>query len=85
MEPCTEPCKEVLSCGHPCVGFCGDPCPPVCRQCNKEELEEIFFGFEGDQDAKFVYLLECKHVIESQGMDMWLSQKGDNGMGKHIY
>lgn len=80
VEPCTEPCPKTLSkCGHPCVGFCGDVCPPLCRICDKEELQEIYFGFEEDDDARYVYLLECKHVIESQGMDMWLSQKGDGG------
>lgn len=75
-KPCTEPCQEKLPCGHDCVGFCGDPCPPLCRICNKNELQEIFLGYEEDEDARFVLLMECKHVIESKGMEEWLTQSG---------
>nr|CAD7431768.1 unnamed protein product [Timema monikensis] len=34
--PCNEPCMKDLQCGHPCIGFCGEPCPPLCRVCDKE-------------------------------------------------
>lgn len=56
VEPCVEPCPKNLKCGHPCVGFCGDPCPPLCRICDKEELEEIFFGTEDSENARLVLL-----------------------------
>lgn len=69
-----------MPCGHECIGFCGDPCPPLCRHCDKEELETIFLGFEADEDTRWVLLVECGHVIESQGMDMWLNKKGEEGM-----
>lgn len=80
VDPCTEPCPKMLPCRHPCVGFCGDPCPPLCRVCNREELEEILFGFEQDEDARYVLLVECGHVIESQGMEMWLKQTREGGI-----
>lgn len=67
-----------MPCGHPCVGFCGDDCPRLCRVCNKEELTEIFFGTEEDEEACFVQLRECKHVLESEGMEAWLSQSNEN-------
>lgn len=73
--PCTEPCQEKLPCGHECIGFCGDPCPPLCRICNNNELQEIFLGYEEDKGARFVLLIECNHVVESQGMEKWLSDK----------
>lgn len=54
VEPCNEPCGEKLTCGHNCIGFCGEKCPTLCRICNKTELTEIFFGNEDDEDAKYV-------------------------------
>jgi len=57
-----------LDCGHPCIGFCGEQCPPVCRvsDCPSYDADtfEIFLGFEDDEDSKFVYLPDCKHTIE---------------------
>ncbi|KAK4872847.1 hypothetical protein RN001_014876 [Aquatica leii] len=78
VSPCNEPCSKNLSCGHFCVGFCGDPCPPLCRECNHDELTEIFFGNEDEEGARFVMLDECKHVVENTGMLKWLqSSEGD--------
>lgn len=85
IEPCTEPCPKILRCGHGCIGFCGDPCPPLCRHCNKEELEKVFLGFENANDAKWVLLVECGHVIESEGMKRWLNQTEEGSMKIHCY
>ncbi|XP_001601379.1 NFX1-type zinc finger-containing protein 1 isoform X2 [Nasonia vitripennis] len=74
IEPCNEPCKKLLKCGHPCVGFCGDPCPPLCRICNKDDLTELFFGDEDEEDARFVYLEDCNHCIESEGLTKWVTK-----------
>lgn len=41
-KPCNKPCNKKLKCRHKCVGFCGEPCPYLCRVCNREELSEIF-------------------------------------------
>ncbi|RZC41405.1 NFX1-type zinc finger-containing protein 1, partial [Asbolus verrucosus] len=54
-------------------GFCGDPCPPKCLVCHKDELLEIFFGTESE-DARYVILNDCKHIVESTGMKQWLQQ-----------
>ncbi|XP_023016144.2 NFX1-type zinc finger-containing protein 1 isoform X1 [Leptinotarsa decemlineata] len=77
VEPCEEPCAKLLKCGHNCVGFCNDPCPKLCKICNKSELLEIFFGTEEDDDARFVELQDCGHVMESVGMKCWL--ENDDG------
>ena len=71
MPPCTEPCQKLLKCGHQCVGFCGDPCPPKCMVCDREELLEIFYGSESE-DARYVYLSDCKHIVEHTGLEQWL-------------
>ena len=52
-EPCNEPCTKLLRCKHPCIGFCGEPCPPLCRVCDKEEVTEVFFGTEDEPDARY--------------------------------
>lgn len=50
-EPCYEPCEKMLNCGHSCIGYCGEPCPPLCRICNPE-VTEIMFGYEDEPDAR---------------------------------
>lgn len=84
VPACTEPCEKVLKCGHPCIGFCGDKCPPLCRICNPDKLTEFFMGYEDEEDSRFVYLEECGHTIESQGMEQWLSVENEGNESKEI-
>ncbi|NXX81788.1 ZNFX1 protein, partial [Urocolius indicus] len=74
---CNVPCAKLLHCGHPCIGLCGEPCPNKCLVCDREELAQIFFGFEDDPDARFVQLEDCGHVFESQGLDHYMDQDDD--------
>ena len=71
---CDMPCPKHLSCGHPCIGLCGDKCPELCRTCNRDEVVEIFFGTEDDPDARFVQLRDCKHIFECSGLDQWMDK-----------
>ena len=73
--PCEVPCKENLPCGHQCIGLCGEDCPSLCRICDKEEVCEIFFGTEDEEDACFIQLKDCNHIFEITGMDHWMSQQ----------
>ncbi|NXJ89686.1 ZNFX1 protein, partial [Corythaixoides concolor] len=74
---CNVPCAKLLGCGHPCIGLCGEPCPKKCLVCDREELTQIFFGFEEDPDARFVQLEDCGHVFESQGLDHYMDEDDD--------
>ncbi|NXX41716.1 ZNFX1 protein, partial [Tricholaema leucomelas] len=74
---CNVPCAARLRCGHPCAGLCGEPCPKKCLVCDREELTQIFFGFEDDPDARFVQLEDCGHVFESQGLDHYMDEDDD--------
>lgn len=75
-KPCDMPCmKRLQKCGHPCIGFCGDPCPPLCRECDKEEVTSVLFGFEDEPGSRFVLLEDCGHTIESRGLEGWLEEK----------
>ncbi|KAK3888095.1 hypothetical protein Pcinc_007833 [Petrolisthes cinctipes] len=83
-KPCNHPCNKVLQCDHPCIGFCGDPCPPLCRECNKDELGDFtLIGNVDKPDARFVYLEDCGHTIEADGLEGWLEQEtAEIGMKK---
>ncbi|NXW60874.1 ZNFX1 protein, partial [Eurystomus gularis] len=79
---CNVPCAKLLCCGHPCIGLCGEPCPKKCLVCDREELTQIFFGFEEDPDARFVQLEDCGHVFESQGLDHYMDDDEDDDVIK---
>ena len=72
---CHMPCHKRLKCGHLCIGLCGDKCPSLCRECDKDKVTEIFFGTEDEPDARFVQLQDCKHVFESSGLDQWMERE----------
>ncbi|XP_008482375.1 NFX1-type zinc finger-containing protein 1 [Diaphorina citri] len=69
---CYKDCKKKLQCGHDCIGFCGEPCPPKCRICHEEEVTDIFFGTEDEEGAKFVVLQDCGHFFESSGIETYV-------------
>ncbi|XP_072178732.1 NFX1-type zinc finger-containing protein 1-like [Diadema setosum] len=75
-KPCNEPCRKLLPCGHPCIGLCGEKCPSKCRVCDEEEVTEIFFGSEDDDDARFVQLEDCGHLFEVNALDAWMQTAG---------
>ncbi|XP_060877240.1 NFX1-type zinc finger-containing protein 1-like [Metopolophium dirhodum] len=73
-KPCYEHCPIKLKCGHECIGFCGEPCPPLCRICQEYEVTTIIFGNEDDPNARFIYLVDCEHTIESDALTKWMFQ-----------
>ncbi|XP_013143932.1 PREDICTED: NFX1-type zinc finger-containing protein 1-like [Papilio polytes] len=66
---CDAPCARALRCGHACRGLCGEPCPDVCNICRPDDFPRGFIGEEYDDDAKFIQLQDCPHVMEVQEMD----------------
>ena len=77
--PCDRPCYKILKCGHPCIGLCGEDCPSLCRICDKDEVTEVFFGTEDEDNAKFIQLKDCvgKHVFEVSGLDQWMETQSE--------
>lgn len=61
--PCYEPCRLLLKCLHKCVGFCGEPCPPLCRVCDEDELTAIVFGNEDEPNARYVICNLCMDLV----------------------
>ena len=85
-DPCSEPCNLLLQCRHECLGLCGEKCPDVCKQCNEEKFAELkvtFLGYEDEEDARFVQLQDCNHILEVKGLDMWMKQ-GDQATNAAI-
>ncbi|CAO3634596.1 unnamed protein product [Mucor hiemalis] len=58
--PCNESCKLNLKCSHPCLGLCGEPCPP-CSICNGDLECSISLRklSEFEPDEKVYVLPEC--------------------------
>ncbi|XP_060863746.1 NFX1-type zinc finger-containing protein 1-like [Metopolophium dirhodum] len=75
--PCYAPCQKKLKCEHKCIGFCGETCPPLCRICDEAEVTNIIFGYEDEPDARYVYLEDCKHTVESKGLEQWINQNNE--------
>ena len=70
--PCNQPCRKLLKCGHPCISLCGEKCLLKCRICDRDEVCEIFFGDEDDEDARFIELQDCGHIIEVEALDRYM-------------
>ncbi|XP_073534653.1 NFX1-type zinc finger-containing protein 1-like isoform X2 [Phyllobates terribilis] len=77
-EACDEPCRKKLKCGHPCIGFCGEPCPKKCRVCDADEVQELIFGNEAQPDARFVQLMDCPHFFEVKKFSEWMVSKEED-------
>ncbi|XP_066288823.1 NFX1-type zinc finger-containing protein 1-like [Branchiostoma lanceolatum] len=80
---CDQPCQKTRRCDkckkdQPCIGMCGEPCPDKCRVCDREEMTETFFGTEEEDDARFVQLEDCGHVLEVSGLDQWMDTSDIN-------
>ncbi|KAG8227285.1 hypothetical protein J437_LFUL004834, partial [Ladona fulva] len=70
---CDEPCEKKLCCGHPCIGLCGEKCPPLCSICDALELEELSMIVPSeDENPRFLLLPDCNHVFDVKGLDTWL-------------
>ena len=74
-SPCNVPCNLVLSCGQPCIGLCGEPCPNKCRICDHDEVQETYFGTESEPNAQFVQLEDYNHIFEVSGLDLWMERE----------
>ena len=49
---------------HIGIGICGEPCPPQCRTCNKQVVQDEFYGNEDKPYSRFVYLPDCDHLCK---------------------
>ena len=81
--PCDQPCpKRLEKCKHRCIGLCGEMCPKLCRICNKEEVTDIIFGPEDEENARFIILPDCNHIIVVEMLDKWMSTDNSDPTGE---
>lgn len=71
---CNNDCQKTMKCGHKCPGFCGEPCPMSCIQCNPNEI----VGFTNSMKNKVVQLQECFHSFESSMLDEYMNTNIDS-------
>uniref|UniRef100_A0A1X7UJV6 RZ-type domain-containing protein n=1 Tax=Amphimedon queenslandica TaxID=400682 RepID=A0A1X7UJV6_AMPQE len=80
---CNEPCQLKLQCGHPCLGLCYEPCPPLCRVCDPDnEAFSILFGEESEPESRFIMLTECYHIFEVSGFDTHMDMNDNHEVVK---
>ncbi|XP_062590993.1 NFX1-type zinc finger-containing protein 1-like [Saccostrea cucullata] len=70
---CNERCSKKLKCGHQCIGFCGDPCPKLCKKCNHKEIQML----SKDGSSLFVELQDCGHPFNSKSIDAYMEHAAD--------
>ncbi|CAL4097301.1 unnamed protein product, partial [Meganyctiphanes norvegica] len=73
VPPCTRPCDKKLHCGHPCAGFCGDPCPAICRICNRGHIRR-------KENCRYVCLEDCLNDIEVYSLTKYLKASKEKGL-----
>ncbi|XP_046965728.1 NFX1-type zinc finger-containing protein 1-like [Vanessa cardui] len=66
---CSRPCPLQLACGHACRGLCGERCPDICKICRPDDFPSDFLGDEFDDEALFVVLEDCGHIMEFEYME----------------
>ncbi|CAC5419178.1 unnamed protein product [Mytilus coruscus] len=83
MEPCKRPkcntfCNTILDCGlgHKCSGLLCESSKCICKVC--ENLTEILFGYEDEDNAMFIRLEDCRCVLEVNGLDQYISNVMDH-------
>ncbi|PIK53272.1 putative NFX1-type zinc finger-containing protein 1-like [Apostichopus japonicus] len=78
-KTCDLPCPQQLECKHKCIGLCGESCPKLCRECNRDDVTTILFGNEDDPEARFIHLDDCNHIVEVNAMDHLMEQNEESG------
>ncbi|XP_061173740.1 NFX1-type zinc finger-containing protein 1-like [Saccostrea echinata] len=73
---CSFSCTKKLKCQHNCLGFCGEPCPPYCSQCDSQISEKSMGSLE--VNSRLVYLPYCRHYFESNFLDNFIVQMRPN-------
>ncbi|XP_033759736.1 LOW QUALITY PROTEIN: NFX1-type zinc finger-containing protein 1-like [Pecten maximus] len=59
--PCDQPCQRLLKCKHPCMGYCGDPCPTLCLVCEPTKWSDFNDEWFSVGDIRIVRLEDCGH------------------------
>ncbi|CAH0715659.1 unnamed protein product, partial [Brenthis ino] len=78
VAACRAPCAARLACGHACRGLCGERCPDICNVCRPEQFPTDFLGDQFDDDALFVVLKDCGHVMEFETLETLMNSESES-------
>ncbi|XP_021346781.1 NFX1-type zinc finger-containing protein 1-like, partial [Mizuhopecten yessoensis] len=76
--PCDQPCPQLLKCKHPCMGYCGDPCPSLCLVCEPVRWSEFDDEWNSFGDIRIVRLEECGHEPSARYLDKMFAKEDNN-------
>ncbi|KAH9934853.1 uncharacterized protein B0H18DRAFT_489837 [Fomitopsis serialis] len=62
--PCDEPCRNQLSCGHPCPSVCGEPC---AKQTCIRRLDQV--DLSSSDTSERLITLACGHIFTVETLD----------------
>lgn len=69
VKACNEPCTEKLkSCGHACLGMCGEKCPNICGTCKRAEYTKIV-GASTQKVHRLIQIPKCHHIVTVELLD----------------
>ncbi len=57
-------------------------CLKLCRICDKKEVTKIIFGPEDEEDARFILLPDCNHIVVVEMLDQWMSTDNSDPTGE---
>ncbi|XP_038070448.1 NFX1-type zinc finger-containing protein 1-like [Patiria miniata] len=68
-KACVRPCNQKLPCKHPCIGVCGEPCPPFCNVCDTKSVRSNLPKGQFHPRDMYIYLPDCKHLCQMRSLD----------------
>ena len=79
-EFCDEPCDQILPCNHQCIGLCGEPCPDLCRFCDRLTIMSTHSELQmTNHDSQYLKLQQCGHVAEVNDLKRKIHAMGSGG------
>ncbi|CAD6191512.1 unnamed protein product [Caenorhabditis auriculariae] len=73
VKACEEVCQERLTrCQHPCLGMCGEQCPPICGTCDVKEYLKCVSMLGKDATTsirRLIQLPNCGHIFPVEYLD----------------
>ncbi|XP_067945815.1 NFX1-type zinc finger-containing protein 1-like [Watersipora subatra] len=79
IVPCDKSCDKMIVCkfchgAYHCNGFCGEPCPLMCPNCDQPQLIEVLSNQlpvvipEITSATRWVVLEDCQHFVPAEYM-----------------
>lgn len=74
--PCSQNCDKTRSCGHACLGICGENCPQMCTDCHLITFQDS--SCEIDKGVRLVTLNDCIHTFSVDSLDRYMFNRSSS-------